>query len=136
MRAKHFSSVLFPLPLRPTIPNASPWATVKLTSRSAGRASYLGGAKGWTTRSWSVEYFSWGRRNALFTRRADTAAAAVTPCVEGSSVVWASGRANAETLPADRGPRIESAPPMPTAVAAEADLDFYGLGVHVSGDWA
>src|SRR5919204_6776317 len=85
MFARHFSSVLLPLPLLPTTPKNSPSATSKLTSRSAVRGAYERGLNGCSTRSRTVVYFSWGSRNVLLTDRADTATAAVRRASAGRS---------------------------------------------------
>ena len=54
MPARHFSSVLLPLPLRPTMPKNSPWRTSKETSRKASSSLWRALARGCRMRSLSV----------------------------------------------------------------------------------
>src|SRR3954465_11488782 len=75
MPARHFSSVLLPEPLRPTIPKNSPFGTTNETSSRAWRRSKRARLKGWTARSLSVETFSWGSRKAFETPSTTTAGA-------------------------------------------------------------
>src|SRR5262245_38789161 len=77
MPARHLSSVLLPLPLRPTIPKNSPALTSKLTSFSASSSSYVLDAKGCRARSLSVVYCWCGRRKLLLTARTATALGAL-----------------------------------------------------------
>src|SRR5271165_5337092 len=69
----HFSSVLLPLPLRPTMPKNSPCAIWTLMSLTACSSSYSVLRSGWSTRSLSVEYCWWGRRKVLLTVSIETA---------------------------------------------------------------
>ena len=55
--ARHFSSVLLPEPLRPTMPKNSPAAMSTLTSFTARSSSKVRDANGCSARSFSVEYF-------------------------------------------------------------------------------
>ncbi len=75
MPAMHFSSVLLPLPLRPTIPKNSPWAMSKLMSWTACSSSYSVLRNGCSTRSLSVEYCWCGSLNVLLAACTETAGA-------------------------------------------------------------
>src|SRR3954469_15555307 len=133
MPDRHLSSVLLPLPLRPTTPNVSPSATSTLTSRSAGSTSKRERANGFTTRCLIDECRSWGRRKALLTERARTAAraagggyacSAVTALVKGRTLASPTV-AEGDTIAASVGPQA----------AVDLDLLFYGMPVRVHGDW-
>src|SRR5215210_5863323 len=67
MPAMHFSSVLLPLPLRPTMPKNSPGSTSTLTPFSASSVSWPRNLNGCRTRSLSVCDCSCGSLNALLT---------------------------------------------------------------------
>src|SRR5262249_39649095 len=71
----HFSSVLLPLPLRPTIPKNSPRNTSTLTSSTAWSTSNRRVRKGWSARSFSVWYCSCGSRKLFETWERLTAGA-------------------------------------------------------------
>src|ERR1700751_6006993 len=88
----HFSSVLLPLPLRPTMPKNSPCAISTLTSWTAFSSSYSVLRNGCSTRSLSVEYCWWGSRNVLLTPLTDTAVARVGESSSASTVAVADTR--------------------------------------------
>src|SRR3954447_11676745 len=100
----HFSSVLLPLPLRPTMPKNSPLAISKLTSWTAFSSLYSVERKGCRTRSLSVEYCWWGSRNVLLTPCTEIAGASVGAQVvagaESREIVVVKGLENAT----NRGP--------------------------------
>src|SRR3954452_4424923 len=76
MPARHFSSVLLPDPLRPTMPKKSPCSTWKETSRRATRSSALRRRSGCSARSLSVWTRSAGMRKRLPTFSTRTAGSA------------------------------------------------------------
>src|SRR5215217_876132 len=84
MPARHLSSVLFPEPLRPTIPKNSPSAISKVMSSTARSVSYVAVCSGWSTRSLSVLYRRCGRRKC-FDRWSTTTAGGVVGAVGASS---------------------------------------------------
>src|SRR6201996_49172 len=90
MPARHLSKVLFPLPLRPTIPKNSPGATSRLTSQTASSTSKVRDRNACRARSLSVWYCSWGRRNDLLRL--------LTEIAGGSVPVAESGRAERSVL--------------------------------------
>src|SRR5688572_9938178 len=67
MPARHFSRVLLPEPLRPTMPKNSPSGMSKLTSSSARRTSEPVRRNGCRARSFRVCTRSCGRTNCLVT---------------------------------------------------------------------
>src|SRR5690348_8708398 len=73
----HFSNVLLPLPLRPTIPKNSPCPTSSEMLLTACSSSYEVLRSGCSTRSLSVEYCWWGMRKVLLTCLMETAGGAV-----------------------------------------------------------
>src|SRR3954470_1552992 len=73
MPARHFSSVDFPEPLRPTMPKNSPSSTANETASSAWSFSWPIRRNGWSARSLSVWTRSCGRRNDFETPSTATA---------------------------------------------------------------
>src|SRR4051812_25306062 len=77
MPARHFSSVDFPEPLRPTMPKNSPSSTANETASSAWSFSWPIRRSGWSARSLIVWTRSCGRRNVFETPSTATAGRAV-----------------------------------------------------------
>src|SRR5918996_2005238 len=73
MLASSLSSVVFPHPLRPTIPKNSPSATSKETSRSASRCLYSTRRRGCSARSFTVSTRWVGTRNRFCRSRTSIA---------------------------------------------------------------
>ena len=103
MPAMHFSSVLLPLPLLPTIPKNSPSAISTLTSSTACSVSAMRVRSGWSAFSLRVRAFSRGSRKLLERLRTEMAdgraADAPTARPRAVSAVVVTG----ETLPPASG---------------------------------
>src|SRR5437868_635209 len=91
MPARHFSNVLFPLPLRPTIPKNSPFRTPNETSCSARNRSCLARRSGCRARSLSVWMVSSGLTKVLPTP-CTTSAAPLTATEDGAGASLREGR--------------------------------------------
>src|SRR3954447_2471344 len=98
MPPRHFSSVLFPLPLRPTMPNASPVETSKLTSRRASSRSYVIRRNGCSARSLSVCTCWWGSSKTFETPSTRTANGSRLPADTAITVAAGGARGSAMIL--------------------------------------